>query len=284
MFKYGVNCALEEVPFQNPVILRGSIEEIASTAAEIGYDGLELFIREPLQYNPEQLNRAARNNGLGFASIASGMEYTKNGLCLISEDASVRKQAVQRLYEHIDLAKELNCSVIVGIMRGNIPNFEKQDYYLALLDECFLQLSEYAAKKGVLLVVEAIMRYINNYLNSIPDTIQYLDHLNLANVQIHIDSHHMNVEDLDTDKAIQLCRGKMGYVHFSDSNRTYPGGGEYDFKKLMNALMDIDYTGYVTTECQPFPTPYDCAKRGLNYMKALENALMVERACFKPSL
>lgn len=278
MFKYGVNCALEEIPFHSPVILRGNIEEIADTAAEIGYDGLELFIREPLQYDSERLKKAAQNNGLDFTSIATGMEYTKNGLCLISEDSGIRKQAVARLCEHIDLAKELDCSVIVGIMRGNLPDLKKREYYLALLDECMLQLSEYAAKNNVLLVVEAIMRYINNYLNSVPDTMQYLNHLNLENIQIHIDSHHMNVEDLDTDAAIQLCKGKMGYVHFSDSNRTYPGGGQYDFKRLMKALMDIDYTGYITVECQPFPTPYDCAKRGLQYMKALEHILSVERA------
>lgn len=278
MFRYGVNCALEDVPSRSPVILRGSIEEIARDAAEIGYNGLELFIRNPQQYDGAHLRRVAQEHGLEFCNIATGMEYSKNGLSLISDDLSVRRSAIRRLQEHMDLGKVLGCPVIVGIMRGNIPDFDQYDKYEGYLSEALLELSEYGHKIGVPLVLEAILRYINNYLNTVHETVDYLDRLGCDNILVHIDTHLMNVEDRNPVESILYCEGKLGYVHFSDSNRAYPGGGAVDFKSALGALMDIDYQGYITTECTPNPTPYLCAQRGLEYIKSLERVLQIERA------
>ena len=277
MFRYGVNCALEEVPLRSPVILRGSIGQIAKEAAEIGYDGLELFIREPGQYDPEMLLKAARDNGVAFCNIATGMEYNLNGLSLISDDPAVRKAAVKRLCEHIDLARELDCAVIVGIMRGNIPDFGQYEKYEGYLTEALHELCAYGEKKNVPLVLEAILRYINNYLCSVPETLAYLDKVGRGNLLIHIDSHLMNVEDKNIAESVKMCAGKLGYVHFSDSNRAYPGGGTFDFKTMMNALMDIGYGGYITAECQPLPNPRGCAKRAYDYMRHLQGLLEIER-------
>lgn len=277
MFRYGVNCALEDVPSRNPVILRGSIEEIAGEAAEIGYDGLELFIRNPVQYDPQKLLAAARGNGLEFCGIATGMEYTLEGLSLISDEGTVRKAAVKRLCEHIDLARELGCTVIIGIMRGNIPDFRRYDLYENHLTEALGEICAYGKKQGVPLVLEAILRYINNYLNNVPETLRYLDRTGYDNLLIHIDSHLMNMEDKDIAQSVSLCKDRLGYVHFSDSNRAYPGGGNFDFKAMMNALMDIGYHGYITAECQPLPSPSGCAKRAYAYMRHLQALLEIER-------
>lgn len=281
MFKYGVNCAFEEVSPRAPVILRGSMEQVAKEAAEIGYDGLELFIREPKQYDGQYLKRVADDYGLGFSCIGTGMEYTVNQLCLISDDASIRQRAVERLKEHIDLAAEIKSMVVVGMVRGNVPDFAHYDRYEGYLVEALYALSEHATKAGVGLVVEAILRYISNYLNSVPETVDFLERLGLQNVGLHIDSHLMNMEDKDIAASVRYGRDWLKYVHFSDSNRAYPGGGNFDFKRMMNALMDIGYTGYITTECQPFPDSYTCAKRGFDYCRHLQGLLEIERAPLK---
>lgn len=276
-FLYGVNCALEDVAPNAPVILRGSIEDVARQASEIGYEALELFIRNPKQYKATALKRAADDNGIGFCGIATGMEYTKNKLSLIDDDANVRQSAIERLKEHIDLAHVLGCPVIVGIMRANIPDFSQYALYEGRFSDALRSLSAHAAAAGVPLVVEAILRYINNYLCSVPETMDYLEKLALPNVKLHIDSHLMNVEDKDIAASIRYGSGRLAYVHMSDSNRAYPGGGGFDFKTMMAALMDVEYQGYLTTECQPYPDPYTCAKRGLDYCRHLEALLAIER-------
>ncbi|MDL2236392.1 sugar phosphate isomerase/epimerase [Christensenellaceae bacterium OttesenSCG-928-K19] len=278
LFRYGIACALEQLPERQPVILRGEIQAIAKQVKDIGYDAIELHLKNPREYDGKLLKKAAADNGIGFSAIATGMEYTVNGLSLISDDPEARRAAVDRLKEHIDLCAQLDCALIVGIMRGNIPDFSKYMRYEGYLTQALVELSDYARGSGVQIVFEAIMRYINNYLCNVPETVDYLDGLGQDNVRIHIDTHLMNVEDKDMRHAVRCCRGKLGYVHFSDSNRRYPGGGSVDFLSVMQELAAIGYNGYVVMECVPWPDGQTCARRALRYVKALEECIAVKSA------
>lgn len=273
---YAVNCALEPVSARSPVVLRGTIEENIRIAGEIGYDGLELFIRDPRQYDAARMKRLARESGLSYCFIATGLEYSLNRLCLIDDDASRRTAAVERLMEHIDLAAELGCGVVVGMMRGNIPDLARYDRYAGYFADAMRALSEHAGKCGVPLTVEAIMRYICNYLCSVPETAAFLRALGCQNVGLHIDSHLMNVEDPDIPGAIAANADLINYVHYSDRNRAYPGGGGFDFKAMTAALFRVGYSGFVTVESVPMPDPCACAKRAHDYMRAMETVAAIE--------
>lgn len=269
--KYGIVCGLEPMDITKPVILRGKIEDIARTAAEFGYSGIELHIRNPKSYDPYEMKDRADKWGLEYCGIATGMEYLNNNLSLISNDISVRKAAVGRLKEHIDLGDILGaCPVIIGIMRANLPAGTERKKYLQYHTDALLELSDYAQKKNVVIYVEAILRYITNYLNTCCETADYLDSLGRDNLRLHIDTHSMNVEEPDLAKAIRDCRGRIGYVHFTDSNRMYPGGGNIDFRSIIRALKEVGYSGYITFECVPIPSERECADRCITYTKALE--------------
>ncbi len=276
MFKYGISCSLEPQPVRQPVIIRGEIEYVADQVRKAGYDAIELFIRDPKQYDPARLVKAAADEELEFCAISTGMEFTRNGLCLISDDAANRQQAVDRLKEHIELGAAIGSPVVVGIMRGSIPDFEREDLYLGYYREALALLCDYAKEKGVKIYVESIMRYINNYLNSVPETAAFLRGMNKDNLFLHIDTHSMAIEDHDEYNSVKNAADIIGYVHFSDNNRGYPGAGNVDFKTIMRALYDAGYNGYISTECTPYPTEFDCAKRGLDYMKALETIISIE--------
>ena len=276
-FQYGISCALEPLPQRQPVILRGDIAHVAKEVRRAGYDAIELFIRNPGQYDARTLLAAAGDQGLRFCAIATGMEYTRNGLCLISDDPANRRAAIDRLKEHLDLGAALGCPVIVGIMRGNIPDFDRYQEYEDLYSAALRELSEYGRRAGCAMVVESIMRYINNYLNSAPETADYLRRLGCGNITLHMDTHSMIVEDRDLPDSVRQTADILRYVHFSDSNRGYPGAGNIDFKSILAALMDVGYNGYITTECQPYPSEFECAKRGLDYIRGLVSVLEIER-------
>ncbi len=281
MFKYGISCSIEPQPATQPTILRGEIGDIARRAKRAGYDAIELFIRDPEQYDPKALNKAAKDNGVAYCAIATGMEYTRNGLCLISDDPVNRRAAIDRLKAHVDLGAEIKAPVIAGIMRGNIPDLSRRANYEARLADALVELTEYAETLGVEIYVESILRYINNYLNSAPETADFLRALGRPNLTLHIDTHSMCLEDANLqDSVLETC-DILGYVHFSDSNRCYPGAGNIDFKAVLSALMDVNYQGYISTECQPYPTEDECARRGVQYIKALVQVLEIERMRFK---
>ncbi|MEA4966080.1 MAG: sugar phosphate isomerase/epimerase family protein [Oscillospiraceae bacterium] len=277
-FQYGISCALEPQPQRQPVIIRGDIRHVAAEVRRAGYDAIELFLRDARQYDPKTLLAAAAEQGLSYCAISTGMEYNLNHLCLISDDAANRRAAIDALKAHLDLGAALGCPVVVGILRGNIPDFSRYQEYEDRLSAALTELGAYAAQAGTTIVVESILRYINNYLNSAPETADYLRRLGLPTVSLHIDTHSMQVEDKDLAESIRETADVLGYVHVSDSNRGYPGAGNIDFKQVMRALMEVGYRGYVSTECQPYPTEFECAQRGLQYIRHLVEILEIEQS------
>jgi D-psicose/D-tagatose/L-ribulose 3-epimerase len=277
MFQYGVSAALQELPESQPVTLRGDIGAVCAQAAGIGYNAVELHIREPARYDPLSIRRVAEAHGLTICAVANGMEHTVGGLSLIDDDEARREAAVSRLLEHADLAAGLGAKLIVGIMRGNIPRGGDAGEYIARLSDAMARVCAYAAQRGVEVVLESILRYINNYLNSVPETMDYIESLGIPNLALHLDTHSMALEEPDLAGSIRYCAGKpLGYVHYSDNNRRYPGGGALDFRALTKALLQIGYKGVISLECLPWPDAAESARRGLAYMKAVETAARTE--------
>ena len=277
MFRYGVSAGLEELPRLQPVTLRGDIDTLCGQAADIGYDALELHVREPGRYDPVKLREAAAGRGLKICAVANGMEYTVGGLCLIDSDPAGRRAALARFFEHIDFCAELGALCISGIMRGSVRKEANRAECLGLFLDATQRICEYAAGRGVTVVIESIMRYINNYLNSVPETIDWIVDTGIGNLGLHLDTHSMAVEEKNLERSVLHCRGKpLGYVHFSDNNRLYPGGGAIDFKTIIRALIEIGYDGYITQESVAVPDPVESARRGYEYMTSIEKAARIE--------
>jgi len=278
MFQYGISAALEELPETQPVTLRGSIEELCRFARETGYDALELHIREPKRYDAQKIRAVVEQYGLSICATANGMEYTVGGLSLIDEDPEKQEQAIFRVFEHVDFAAALGAQLIVGIMRGNVPKGKAVSAYIERFSGALKRICDYAAEKQVPVVMESILRYVNNYLNSVPQTMDFITAFAHKNLALHIDTHSMAVEEKNLKESILYCRNKpLGYVHYSDNNRLYPGGGALDFKGLTHTLMDIGYKGYITIECLPFPNPEESGRRALSYLKNIVSLAEIER-------
>jgi sugar phosphate isomerase/epimerase len=266
------------LPESQPVTLRGPIEELCRLAKEIGYDALELHVRDPKRYNAKEIRAVAEGYGLSICAAANGMEYTIGGLSLIDDDPDKREHAIARVFEHVDFASQLGARLIVGIMRGNIPRGGSAQSCLDRFAEALGRICDYAAQKRVLVVLESILRYINNYLNNIPETMDFITTLGYSNLALHADTHSMALEETNLKASILYCKNKpLGYVHYSDNNRFYPGGGALNFFELTGALLDIGYSGFITLECLPYPSAEESARLGLAYMKHIENAVTIER-------
>jgi sugar phosphate isomerase/epimerase len=162
-------------------------------------------------------------------------------------------------------------------MRGNIPRDGNSEEYHGRFSEVLERICDYAEKKHIDVVLESIMRYINNYFCGVQETMDFVCTQNRKNLFLHIDSHSMAVEERNLKESIRYCRNKpLGYVHYSDNNRMYPGGGALNFGELTHALIEIGYRGYITMECLPWPSPEESARRALVYMKSIETIVKTE--------
>ncbi|MCL2000557.1 MAG: sugar phosphate isomerase/epimerase [Planctomycetes bacterium] len=278
MFTYGIACALDKVSREAPIILRGDMDYIAQTAKGMGYQAIELQMRDPQRFDAKKLRQIADQAGLAFCAIATGREFVENGLCLISDDPAMRRAATDKLKLHIDMAETLDAMVIVGTMRSKITDFSRFDHYLGFLTEAKLELAEYAAGKNVIILVENILAGVSNYLNTMRQVTDYVNRLARPNILIHLDTYSMLMEDNNILEAVEYSAPKLKYVHFADSARLYPGGGNVDFKTFMKILKRVGYNGYVAFECVPLPDELTCAKNCLDYIRALEECIRIETA------
>ncbi|WP_164985317.1 sugar phosphate isomerase/epimerase family protein [Ammoniphilus sp. CFH 90114] len=275
---YAVTGGGERVHRAAPVLFKGDLYQSIDLAKTIGYDAIEWHINDPNEVDGEQLKAYCDRMGFSISAFVTGMGYTLDRLSLIDDSDEGRAKAVQRLKACIDLAEQLECMVIIGYMRGNIPDLEVSSKYKQYLVDSLTQLTDYAQEKGVVLAIEVINRYEVNYLNTIEETAKLIEEVGSEFLKIHIDTFHMNIEETDFVESILSCQDQLGYVHVADSNRRAPGMGHINFASIIEVLKQIGYDGYVSLECLYDQDPSETAKQGLTYLKSIEDNIKREES------
>ena len=277
MFKYGITATFEDLGPIWPCTLRGTIEEVTQQADELGYDGLELQVADPQDLDVENILKVCDQHDLKICAIATGQEGAKHGLWMTSPDPGMRKATAEKFKLHADFCQKTGALLIIGSLRKNVDDIYHLQQDLEWHDEVVYDVVDYAAKLGVEVVIENVTLHLCNWMNTMKETANYVRHINRDNCTIHLDSYTMLMEDNDIAGCYNYCADKLGYVHFTDGSRLYPGGSNVDFRAHYHALLDIGYKGWVSIECRPYPDPYTCAKFSMEYMKAMEKMVRIER-------
>jgi len=100
---------------------RGNIRENIEKLSKLGYEGVEISLRDPKIIKKEELKEALKKNSMTLTTLGTGQADASEVITFINPDKTVRKAAVNRIKEHIDLASEFNSFVITGLIRGNLP-------------------------------------------------------------------------------------------------------------------------------------------------------------------
>ncbi|MCB7317288.1 sugar phosphate isomerase/epimerase family protein [Lacrimispora sp. 210928-DFI.3.58] len=268
-FKIGVTCALD-APVNSPFPLNDpDIYGTADFLAENGFDSMELHLLKPTDVDGPRIKEYCEKKGLIISSIGTGQAYGREGLSITSPDADVRRRAVQRLKDHLDLASLLECSIVIGSMRGEIPkDVPRAEIDRRMIEAC-KELCDYASKGKGTIVIEAIDRFETNYLQRAEEVMDIIDRVGSDKLGVHLDTYHMNMEEQDWKKPVLLSGSHLHHVHIADNNRNYPGWGLIDFKPFLEALEEIGYQDTLTIECYPWPDGKTAVLRGLKHIREL---------------
>ena len=273
--KYSVAIG-DNLPWNYPAVFKGNLYENVGKVASSGCEYAELHVRAPEMIDAKALNRCCRENGVKMTSISTGMGYAAEGLSLIDDDPAIRAKARARLEGMIDLAGELGSSVIIGLLRGMIPDFSHYSLYEDRLTENIHILIEKAHKENVNLDIEAISFVQCNYFCSSGQTLEYVKKIGSPSLKILLDTFHMNIEERDRFGCIAACGDWLRYVHYSDSNRRRPGAGNFDYIGMTRSLLGIGYNGFVGLEYIPSGDPSAEFVKTLEYLRSIESMLDAE--------
>jgi sugar phosphate isomerase/epimerase len=159
--------------------------------------------------------------------------------------------------------------VNVGRARGFVEEGEPREDAERRFVGVARELCEYAAPKGVKLILEPVNRYEINFVNSLAEGAELLEKVAAPNMALMPDLFHMNIEDRSLGGELERFARHVAYVHFADSNRLAPGAGHTDFRAVLESLRRVGYDGWISIEILPEPDPDGAARAAIEYLRPL---------------
>jgi 5-keto-L-gluconate epimerase len=249
------------------VVFKGDFEANLIKAAEWGYQGAELAIRNPDLVDADGLEKLISNLDMKVPAIGTGQAWGEERISFTSADANIRKAAVDRFNRHIELAQRFDALVIIGLIRGITPKGQTHSQSMQYLTECLTECAEKAAENGVRMAIEPLNRYETDLIHTVQDGLDLIGQIGSSNLGLLLDTFHMNIEEPDIVRSILISREQLFHFHLADSNRWYPGGGHLDFKSIVDGLHDVGYKGWMSGEFMPIPDADTAAQRSILFMK-----------------
>jgi sugar phosphate isomerase/epimerase len=226
-----------------------SAEDVSASIARmssLGYDAVELGGELPLT-EASKARDLVDGAGMAVSSVCPSFTAERD---LSHPDPEVRANAIHYVREVADLAAAVGAPAIIiaptAFLRSRPIASEKEEWEWAV--ESVRAVGEYADALGVDLALECWNRYGTYLLNRLEQAVRLWGEIGLPNGGVMADSYHMNIEERSLPQAIRATGELLNHVHLSDSNRAAPGQGHIDFASILQALVDIDYGGYLTFE------------------------------------
>jgi D-psicose/D-tagatose/L-ribulose 3-epimerase len=241
MNKLGVHAFVWTADWTNENAARA----IASTA-ESGFDLIEASTMDLDAFDTGFTRRELEKAGLG-ATMSFGLDASQD---VSSDDASVRAAGEAQLLKAVGIARDIGATHVCGILYSAFQKYAVP----ATADgvsrsvEVVRRVAEIAAQSGIVLGMEVVNRYETNMLNTAAQAVAYCERVGMANVKVHLDCYHMNIEEADVAAAIVTTGNHLGYFHTGDSHRGYLGSGSIEFGPVFRALVQSGYAGPITFE------------------------------------
>ena len=105
-----------------------------------------------------------------------------------------------------------------------------------------------AGEYGLWLGIEPCNRYETHLLNTAAQARTVCEAVGAENLFIHLDTYHMNIEEVSFAQGVRECGPFLGYVHLSESNRGVPGRGTIDWDAVFGALAETGFDGIAALE------------------------------------
>jgi sugar phosphate isomerase/epimerase len=248
---------------------KGDLETNLASIASLGYDGVELAIRDPKLVDRDHLDELLGKYNLNVPAIGTGQAWGEEGLSFTDPDPGIRWRAIERIKSHIPVAAHFQAIIIIGLIRGivkpGVSDKQARDWLVEALREC----SEAAKPNGVQLALEPINRYETTLINNVTQGLELIASVGADNFGLLLDTFHMNIEEPVIENSIRACGKRIFHFHVADSNRWYPGAGHLNFKAILETLATTGYQGWVSGEFLPKPDAETAAQKGIACLRQL---------------
>jgi sugar phosphate isomerase/epimerase len=271
---YGPNMKLSIVLSTQPAqfqaaTFKGDLENNLARIASLGYNGVELAIRDPGLVDLDTLDGLVCKYNLRVPAIGTGQAWGEEGLSFTDPDPTVRRAAIERIQSHIPVAARFESIIIIGLIRGIVKPGVNDEQAMNWLIDALRECSEAARPHGIQLALEPINRYETTLINNVAQGLELIERVGADNFGLLLDTFHMNIEEAVIENSIRVCGKRIFHFHVADSNRWHPGAGHLNFKAIMETLSSTGYQGWISGEFLPKPDAETAAREGITYLNQI---------------
>ncbi len=254
----------------------GDVDGALRSLRALGYHGVELMMRSPLDCDTEALRRRLVHHGLTVPAIGIGPAAQEDGLSLADPRPDTQSRADARLESFIDLAAGLSSQVNLGRFVGEISpgsHTEVVPRVVALLRRA----AAMALERHVTLLVEPQARPVPTFVHTLDDAVRLIDLVGAASVKVLIDVCHLTAEESAPIAALDGVWRYVGHLHVAGPDRGPLTREETGWQTFITAALDYGYEGFVTIECRQEPTAEAAARGSIESLAAFLTARMTDR-------
>lgn len=266
----------------NETFAGSSFEEACRLARKTGFTGLEIapgtLGGAPAGRSSaerDRLRKVMESEGIHYAGLHSLMAADPT-LHLTAPNDSVRRKSWEFFRRLIDLSGDLGGGVMVlgsGKQRAAIDGAKPGDAKKRLRDG-LAACADQAMSRSVLLLLEPLSPQFTNVVNTVAEAVAVVRDIGHAAVSSMFDTHNTTAETEPHDLIISRYRTNIRHVHVNELDGRHPGTGNYDFKRVLAALDDVDYRGWVSAEVFQFkPSGEIIAAESMALLRSAEQQL-----------
>ena len=254
-----------------PLCWHGDAAHIIRRVAEIGYDGIELQVRDPAAFDTKAFAKLVSGAGLQISAVSTGSIGASENLYLTAADAGVRRRAVDRFKLVLQLAHDYGVDASIGRFRGTTKWAPSREIGLEWFRSAMDEVVPLAESLGVRIVLEPQTRYNSDFLNSIAETVAFIESYGSKALSFEADLHHQALEEKSLVVSLieGFKSGHMSYVQLGDSNRLAPGWGNFNWVDILGTLRAIGYDGWLAMEFIQRPDSDRCAQQAYTFVSGL---------------
>lgn len=171
---------------------------------------------------------------------------------LSSPDEAVRKNGLAYLTQVVRNMAVIHSPVLAGAIYSFWPSdFVESDKEAAWERSIPLirELGSRAEEFGIDCALEVLNRNETYILTDCAEALEYCRQVGKKNVNLLLDTYHMNIEEDDMCEAVRNAGDMLGHFHVGEANRKLPGmNNTIDWTGLGQALRDIHYEKGVVME------------------------------------
>ncbi|PRZ23363.1 sugar phosphate isomerase/epimerase family protein [Flavobacterium granuli] len=211
--------------------------------AEYGFDMLEIILPSSLDFDAKTTKKLLADNG-----IAARCSLNLPANCHIP---LYPEQATSIIKSALDKVAEMEGDFLGGVLHSAIGTFTgnpctKEERII--IQQVFTEVADYANKLNIIIAPEPINRYESYVFTAADEVLDMIESIGKPNIGLHLDTFHMNIEELNFYDPIIRAGNRLKHVHITESDRGMTGEGNVHWDDFFKALAAINYQGPLVLE------------------------------------